>query len=433
MKHINPTSSNQNNSNSLNEGEEITLDIKPQKADKYEDKPHFGHDLSGHQDANSEHSTATADVVRTDKGAHPKEYEEIKKIHHHTPNDEKNIAPHAKGDFYKSTHSAEKISKPEINIDIASRPMIDLKPGSQNSSSPAPSEAPGKKSARQKLKDLRAHKHWHNAKLVVGTVLVFLLIFNSQWFISQFIYLFNKPKPQATSQQPQSPPALEQDKKNQAEVVGPQNEIIIPKIGATAPLVFINTNNEPDVLTALRDGVVHYYGTAMPGEVGNSVFFGHSSNDWWEAGNYKFVFILLEKLTVGDTYEIHYNSRKYVYLVTQTKIVQPNDLSVLNQTAEPTSTLITCTPPGTSWQRFIVTGKQISPTFDKTAQADTGQNNTDAKPTENNTNQTLPSAPANIWEQISSFFGRLFGQNNSPDKQQGPVIENASQRLPEVN
>ena len=211
-------------------------------------------------------------------------------------------------------------------------------------------------------------------------------------------------------------------------MVGPQNEIIIPKIGATAPLVFINTNNEPDVLTALRDGVVHYYGTAMPGEVGNSVFFGHSSNDWWEAGNYKFVFILLEKLTVGDTYEIHYNSRKYVYLVTQTKIVQPNDLSVLNQTTEPTSTLITCTPPGTSWQRFIVTGKQISPTFDKTA-----QNNTDAKPAENNTNQTLPSAPANIWEQISSFFGRLFGQNNSPDKQQGPVIENASQRLPEVN
>ena len=114
-----------------------------------------------------------------------------------------------------------------------------------------------------------------------------------------------------------------------AELVGPNNEIIIPKIGVTAPLVFVNTTNEAEVLLALRSGVVHYYGTALPGENGNTAFFGHSSNDWWEPGNYKFVFVLLEKLTVGDTYEIHYNSRKYVYRVTQTKVVEPNDLSVL--------------------------------------------------------------------------------------------------------
>ena len=66
-----------------------------------------------------------------------------------------------------------------------------------------------------------------------------------------------------------------------------------------------------------------YSGTANPGENGNAVFFGHSSNDIWEKGNYKFVFVLLEKLAVGDQYEIHYQSRKYIYTVEQTRVVEP--------------------------------------------------------------------------------------------------------------
>ncbi len=306
---------------------------------------------------------------------------------------------------------------------MSNYPKIDLKP---DESEDGPEISNQKKTTRQKLSEIRKHKHWHNAKLVVGTVLVFLLIFNSQWFISQFMFLFNRPKAQTTTEQAQDK-NQQASKNTEAEVVGPQNEIIIPKIGVTAPLVFINTTNEADVLFALRDGIVHYYGTALPGEVGNSVFFGHSSNDWWEPGNYKFVFVLLEKLAVGDTYEIHYNSRKYVYKVSETKIVAPNDLSVLNQTSEPTSTLITCTPPGTSWQRFVVVGKQISPVFNTS----TSQSEQKTANNKTPTSSTLPSAPPSLWQQITDFFSGLTdGRDNKDSSNQQPT---EVKRLPEIN
>ncbi len=319
---------------------------------------------------------------------------------------------------------------------VTKKPMINLTPQVKPDTNSQYQLSSKQQKALSKLNKLRKHKHWYNIKLVVGTVLVFLLIFYSQLFISQFMYIFNRPSTSSeqnnsttTTLPATNPVEPTQPTQPQAEVVGPQNEIIIPKIGVRAPLVFIDTNNEIEVLRALRDGVVHYNGTAYPGEVGNSVFFGHSSNDWWEPGNYKFVFVLLEKLVPGDTYEIHYNSRKYVYVVTETKVVPPTDLSVLNQTSEPTSTLITCTPPGTSWRRFIVHAKQTSPAPNVSTQSPNQQ------PPQQNTNAsgaaTLPSAPPSIWDQIVNFFRNLFGGNQQQTNDQ--PSQNTTQHLPEVN
>lgn len=363
----------------LNEGEEVKLGIRPQ---------HF----------------ASSNNHQHQQGLHEKPASsELEHYTHHHANS-----------HTSTTHNAPK-------IDLHPRPGARVSP-----------QKPLKKRRRFKesVAAVRSHRHWHNAKLVVGTVLVFLLIFNSQWFISQLMYLFpsrsdNKPAQQQTTQQQ---PATQQPQiqPNQPEVVGPENEIIIPKIGVKAPLVFINTNSEKDVLAALRNGVVHYYGTALPGEVGNSVFFGHSSNDWWESGNYKFVFILLEKLTAGDIYEIHYNSKKYVYKVSSTKVVEPNDLSVLNQTATPTSTLITCTPPGTSWRRFVVFADQVAPApTQQVSTAPTAQKVVSA-------DTKLPSAPKNLLSQITDWFKGLLGGNQEKPTSE-PVVQQAPQHLPEVN
>jgi sortase A len=160
---------------------------------------------------------------------------------------------------------------------------------------------------------------------------------------------------------------------------------------------------ESAVLKALENGVVHYYGTANPGDVGNAVFFGHSSNDAWVPGNYKFVFVLLEKLVPGDTYEIHYNSKKYVYQVTATKTVQPTDLSVLRQTNDKTSTLITCTPPGTSWRRFIVSANQIQPPQQPVQEIV-------EKPIEQPATQAavLPSNSPSLWDRFAAFFVNIW-------------------------
>lgn len=217
--------------------------------------------------------------------------------------------------------------------------------------------------ARQKLNKLKHRSKWANVRFALISFVVFALVFNYQVILAQaqFYWAGRNVAKQDTTQTQQPVETTVVNHVVEPESVPPEDLIIIPKINVRAPIVFADSVVESAVLKALENGVVHYYGTANPGEVGNAVFFGHSSNDAWVPGNYKFVFVLLEKLVPGDTYEIHYNSKKYVYQVTSTKTVQPTDLSVLRQTNDKTSTLITCTPPGTSWRRFIVTASQIQP------------------------------------------------------------------------
>lgn len=193
----------------------------------------------------------------------------------------------------------------------------------------------------------------------------------------------------------------------------PSNPIIsIPKINATAPIIFEPSYDEAKIQKALEGGVVHYGGTPNPGEPGNSVIVGHSSNDWWEPGAYKYVFILLDKMVVGDTYSVNYNSKQYIYQVTEVLVVAPNDLSVLKATTEPTMTLITCTPPGTTWKRLVIKAKQISPTPTLTA-----------VPKPGTTTGVLPGNAPSFWEKVQSFWGGIFGNKNTdPTPQSLPGI-----------
>ena len=106
---------------------------------------------------------------------------------------------------------------------------------------------------------------------------------------------------------------------------------------------------------------MHYGASTLPGRRGNTVIVGHSSNDWWEVGDYKFVFVLLDKLVPGDTFTINFESKQYTYEVTAAKVVEANDVSVLAYTSEPTVTLITCWPAGTNLKRFVIQAKQTTP------------------------------------------------------------------------
>jgi LPXTG-site transpeptidase (sortase) family protein len=140
--------------------------------------------------------------------------------------------------------------------------------------------------------------------------------------------------------------------------------VIIPKINVEIPTDFSQaTTDESAIENALEDGVVHYPTTALPGQVGNTAFFGHSSNNIFNKGKYKFAFVLLHTLVPGDTFYLTYNGKVYVYKVVSRTIVEPTAVEVLDpvpgQTA--TATLITCDPPGTSLKRLVVVGQQISP------------------------------------------------------------------------
>lgn len=141
-------------------------------------------------------------------------------------------------------------------------------------------------------------------------------------------------------------------------------EVIIPKINVEIPANYTETStNEADIENDLESGIVHYPSTSVPGQAGNAAFFGHSSNNIFNKGKYKFAFVLLHTLVKGDTFYLSYNGKLYVYKVISRAIVDPSDVGVLNpvpgQTA--TATLITCDPPGTSLHRLVVVGQQISP------------------------------------------------------------------------
>lgn len=151
-------------------------------------------------------------------------------------------------------------------------------------------------------------------------------------------------------------------------VAPPDNRLIIPKIAKNIPIVpmegELDLNTLPGefedlVQKSLRDGVLHYPGTAEPGQYGNAFITGHSSYYPWDPGKYKDVFALLDQLEVGDQYYIYYNQRKYSYEVIEKKVVSPLETSVLEQAMDKKiSTLMTCTPVGTAINRLIIVAKQ---------------------------------------------------------------------------
>ncbi len=179
--------------------------------------------------------------------------------------------------------------------------------------------------------------------------------------------------------------------------VGDEAKIIIPKINLEIPVVYGEESiAENDVQEALEEGVLHYPITPEPGETGNSVFFGHSSNNILNRGNYKFAFVLLNQLEPGDTFMLEKDGTRYVYRVFDKEVVPPTDFSVLDPHPEKGSiaTLITCDPPGTSINRLAVYGEQISPDPSDNQESSTSPQDTDQRPPE------LPSDAPTLWQRI---------------------------------
>ncbi len=111
----------------------------------------------------------------------------------------------------------------------------------------------------------------------------------------------------------------------------------------------------------LAKSLVHYGGTAMPGEFGNTVIFGHSTlPQLYNPKNYKTIFSLLPTLTKGDEITITYDGIKYTYRVFDMVVRPPTDLSALEQVFDDSYlTLVTCVPPGTYWQRLHVKARLV--------------------------------------------------------------------------
>jgi sortase A len=241
-------------------------------------------------------------------------------------------------------------------------------------------------------------KH-HIQSLLFGLALgsVVLIIFLFGFFNEVFIAPFIQPSRTASAT------PLIVNSSNTASSANP--EVIIPKINVEIPVNYNETSTDENAIeNDLQSGVVHYPTTSVPGQAGNAAFFGHSSNNIFNKGQYKFAFVLLHTLVPGDTFYLSYTSKTYVYKVISRTIVDPSDVSVLNPVSgqAATATLITCDPPGTSLHRLIVVGQQISPdpSTNTTAAA------TAAAPA---TPAALPgNGPTLLGRFIKTFIGKLI-------------------------
>lgn len=176
--------------------------------------------------------------------------------------------------------------------------------------------------------------------------------------------------------------------------VGPEPKLIIPKIGLEAPVVYDEPRvDEASYQKALDKGVVRLGNTPDPGTKGNTVIGGHSSNNVFNTGGWKYVFVNLKRLDKGDVFYLNFEGKRYTYRITTKKIVKPTDVSVLAQTEKPIVTLFTCDPPGTNVNRLIIQAEQIDPDPDAAAKAETKESNID-------TENPMPAVAPSIWSRI---------------------------------
>lgn len=129
----------------------------------------------------------------------------------------------------------------------------------------------------------------------------------------------------------------------------PSYTLSIPKLGIEKAVV---STNDYD----LAKHLVNYPGTAIPADFGNAVIYGHSTlPQLFNPKDYKTIFATVYKLTVGDEFFATVENVTYRYKIFSVTVVDPSDTSIFSQTYDNSYlTLVTCTPPGTTWKRLII-------------------------------------------------------------------------------
>jgi LPXTG-site transpeptidase (sortase) family protein len=118
--------------------------------------------------------------------------------------------------------------------------------------------------------------------------------------------------------------------------------------------------------TNLDKSLIQYPGTALPGQVGAPVIFGHSvlrqfyNPSVKNPRRYYSVFSKIMTLKPGDKIYITQDNIKYTYKVIRKDNVKPEDTFILEQRFDVKYLkLVTCTPEGTYIARGVVTAELV--------------------------------------------------------------------------
>lgn len=111
----------------------------------------------------------------------------------------------------------------------------------------------------------------------------------------------------------------------------------------------------------LSDNIIHYPGTANPGQLGSPVLFGHSVlRQFYNPSKnnpqrYISIFSKIMTLEDGDEIVVDFDGIRYKYLVKDKFEVKPEDVFILEQRYNNRELkLVTCVPEGTYLRRGVV-------------------------------------------------------------------------------
>jgi len=95
---------------------------------------------------------------------------------------------------------------------------------------------------------------------------------------------------------------------------------------------------------------------SQPGQIGNTVIFGHRFRYLPPLSNTLFK---LDRVTIGDPITVVWHGTTYTYRVLGSRVIEPTDLSVLAASSDERITIITCTPVFSTKQRLVITAIRI--------------------------------------------------------------------------
>jgi sortase A len=126
----------------------------------------------------------------------------------------------------------------------------------------------------------------------------------------------------------------------------------IPKLGIESTYVSTTDNN-------VNLHLIQFPGTAFPPNKGNAAIFGHSTlPQLFDPKDPHKIFATALDLRVGDSIIVTVGNTAYTYKVIKMSIVSAEDTSYLAQDSDSSYlSIITCTPPGTTWKRLVIKAK----------------------------------------------------------------------------
>jgi LPXTG-site transpeptidase (sortase) family protein len=136
----------------------------------------------------------------------------------------------------------------------------------------------------------------------------------------------------------------------------------IPKLKLQVPLIW--SKDPSDFEADLTRGVIHYPGTALPGENGIIYVSGHSSDYIWKRDPMHDVFAKLNYLAPGDDIFIDVYGKdgkvyNYRYQVSDTHTYKPDDQAQFIDNSGSKLNLSTCWPIGTLRDRLVVSAVPV--------------------------------------------------------------------------